>query len=342
MGALQHLLLQWQQLVRMNGQQLASYDVALVNLACAAGLPGSERIDVEGCVRRLDLAARVVAQYTEHYLPDFRKRPQDYQNSEAYYRALALITVLQRDLGIRYNPDKTSEDAKFDLEDTFAHGVLTGKGGTCASLPVVYVAVGRRLGYPMRLVDAPCHLLCRWDEPGGERFNIEATNLGMNTPSDNYYREGRYPLSAGQQAASRFLQSQTPREELAGFLAQRGYRWLDHARYKEAAESFIWASARAPDHKPHAQSAVETLDRWKKRIKGLLPPNFPVIRVNMPLARRYPDVPAWVEKEHIGNEGREKLLQDPEFVRKVVKPLWASPQRRPPQIPQQIVINVLN
>jgi len=332
---------QLQQLVHLNDRQLATYDVALVNVACAAGLPATERIDIGLCFRRLDAATRVVAQYTQHYLPDFRKCPQDYENSEAYYRALALITVLQRDLGIRYNAEKTSEHAKFDAEDTFIHGALTGKGGTCASLPVLYVAVGRRLGYPMKLVQAPGHLLCRWDEPSGERFNIEATNKGMHCPPDSYYCEGKRALTPEQLRETIFFKSQTPRQELAGFLAQRGFLWLDLGKYREASESFLWASVLAPDNKLHGTCACSTLEQWGNALKASFPPNCPAIRVNMPSKRRYPAVPASVEAEMIGNEARENVLHDPEFERIVVKPLLASPYGRPAHIPQYLVIDVL-
>ena len=39
-------------------------------------------------------------------------------------------------------------------EDVFIHGMIVegGKGGTCASMPVLYVAVGRRIGLPLYLV----------------------------------------------------------------------------------------------------------------------------------------------------------------------------------------------
>ena len=61
----------------------------------------------------------------------------------------------------------------------FIHGIIDGPGGTCASMPVLYVAVGRRLGYPLKLVEARGHLLLRWDDPLGQRlgtpdvFNVE-------------------------------------------------------------------------------------------------------------------------------------------------------------------------
>ena len=47
-------------------------------------------------------------------------------------------------------------------------------------MPILYIAIGRRLGYPLKLVHAHGHDFVRWDEPGGERFNIDATSPGFH------------------------------------------------------------------------------------------------------------------------------------------------------------------
>jgi hypothetical protein len=107
-------MLDWRQLASLPEEALGALDVAEVNLACAAGLPGAEDIDHERCLRTLDHWAECVRRYTEHYLPKFRADPAKYRNSEAYYRCLALVTVLQRDLGVRYNPAKAPEGVPFD------------------------------------------------------------------------------------------------------------------------------------------------------------------------------------------------------------------------------------
>lgn len=46
--------------------------------------------------------------------PQFRRRPQRYRHSFAYFRTPAIITALQRDLGVRYNPAKIPDDAPTD------------------------------------------------------------------------------------------------------------------------------------------------------------------------------------------------------------------------------------
>jgi hypothetical protein len=45
--------------------EAARLDVAAVDLACAAGLPGSERLDAAACLAKIDEWAAWVRRYTE-------------------------------------------------------------------------------------------------------------------------------------------------------------------------------------------------------------------------------------------------------------------------------------
>src|SRR5262249_19962272 len=104
------------------------------------------------------------------------------------------MTTVLHNLGLRYNPaliEAPSEPHKWDFsnpENGFIHGLIQGKGGVCSSVPVVYAAVGRRLGYPMKLVTAKSPLFTRWHDLQGERFNIEVNLTGVNFHRDEYYR----------------------------------------------------------------------------------------------------------------------------------------------------------
>ncbi|OAI48017.1 hypothetical protein AYO44_08145 [Planctomycetaceae bacterium SCGC AG-212-F19] len=205
------------------------------------------------CLQTLDEWANRVRWRTDTLFRQFERNPADYHNSANYFRILAMITVLQKDLGVRYNPAKIDESVPLDTADTFIHGIIQGDGGTCASMPVLYVAVGRRLGYPLSLVSAKYHFFARWDEPA-ERFNIEATGRGLNCHPDDYYRMGRYLVSERAERLCGFLKSQTPAEELAGFLAQRAFRLFENYRYNEAEEAISWSSILAPNIMPYKMS----------------------------------------------------------------------------------------
>jgi len=171
---------------RMTEEERAKQDIGAVNLACAQGLPGADQIDVAGCLSWLDLAKTNVEQATERWFVQFHRNPQKFENSEARFRARCLITVLQRDLGVKYNVAKIPTDVPFDTADSFIHGVIQGPGGTCVTLAVVYVAVGWRLGYPpsirvAALVDSKRDsgsISLQHEYPGGTpNFRLEAPHV---------------------------------------------------------------------------------------------------------------------------------------------------------------------
>ncbi len=321
--------LRLRELLTLTDEELACQDIAVVNLACAEGLPGAEEIDHAFCLGQLNAWAEMVRQHTERLLrTQFSRRPWDFHHSEAYFRALDLITVLQRDLGVRYNPAKIPEDAPFDTADCFLHGILQGDGGTCASLPVLYAAVGRRLGYPLRLVPARGtsfnHLFVRWDDPAGERFNMEATSRGLNCYPDDYYRTGRYVADAQAEQLGGYLRSQTPREELAGFLAERGFLWRQHGAHRQAVNSLAWAWAFAPGNKLRANSLIRAMNAWGDELRRLEPPGFPEMYCAWRPPRRFPaGLPEDFERDIRFLEAWESILRDAEH-----ESTWWEPLRR--------------
>jgi hypothetical protein len=200
----------------------------------------------------LDLWAAKVKEYINLMAHLFHRQPEQYRHSWAYFRVLCMVTLLQRDLGVRYNPAKKDDSILLEPADTFIHGIIQGNGGTCASLPVVYVAVGRRLGFPLFLVKASTkkwgHTFVRWNEPAGERFNIEATVQGLCCDLDHHYRTGVYEVSAKEEKLGGLLISLSPEQELAGFLMERGCCLAQVARYREALDAFLWAWSLCPNN----------------------------------------------------------------------------------------------
>jgi hypothetical protein len=188
-----------------------------------------------------------VAAKTDRWLPMFHRAPAEFDSSLPKFRMLALVTVLQRDYGVRY--DSACQEGPYcalDPRTLFIHGLLEGHGGTCATMPVLYIAIGRRLGYPLHLVHAGEHFFVRWEEPGGERFNIEATTLGFTPRDDEHYRHWPKPISDEAIGLGLFLRNLTPEEEYAAFLRLRGQCWLDHLRTAGALKAFARASALRP------------------------------------------------------------------------------------------------
>ena len=149
-------------LLAMSPERLAEVDIAEMNLLCATGLAGAEDLNVDNALARLDEYAQRVRYWTDQSMWDFRRNPGTFENSEAKFRVLLLISVLQTDFGVHYN-DRGLRNCDFsNSKDPFLHGMIDdANGGTCASMPVMYVAVGRRLGYPMSLVLAKTHIFAR-------------------------------------------------------------------------------------------------------------------------------------------------------------------------------------
>lgn len=229
-------------------------DIALTSLRCAEGLPGAEALDIPACLSLLDTMARRVALETERHRHRFERNPAEFESSEAYFQMLILVVVLQEDFGIHYNPARISttrnpeSDAVFfaDSNDILINGLLgPRRSGTCSSMPLLYAAVGRRLGYPLKLVTTKAHLFVRWDD-GKERLNLEATNRGLSVNADSYYKSWPYPISAEEERRGLYLRNLTPAEEIALCLESRSHVLRAHNRFEEAAEALRHATLLAP------------------------------------------------------------------------------------------------
>jgi hypothetical protein len=312
-------------------------DIARANLLAAEGLPGTEAIDLDRSQRKLDAMARRVAQCMNPAA--FEKRPEHWDSSFNLFRTHVLVSVLQREFAVRYNPAKVSVDVPFDIQDSFIHGVLDGPGGTCGTLPVVLIAVGRRLGYPLSLVHARGekygHSFARWDEPNGERFNIELGPDSFACPPDGHYRtgshaQGRYRTKPEWEARGIVLKSNTRREELAAFMATRSVCWDKLGNGRRAAEAMAWATAFAPRH-DYARSLGQLLRKWLDRLTERMPPGFPRMRVFDSPTRYPPTLPRDAERHLRMQTALEFLLDDPEHERQ-----WWGPMRRRAALPYRL------
>jgi hypothetical protein len=261
---------------------LAPFDIAELNSACAQGLPGAESIDVPRVLQWLDEAAERVNSETRRHWHRFNASPGTYRNSPGYFCCYYLLQVLQEDFGVRYNPervrDPTFQDPSChapdfrDSRDLFIHGIIDGQGGTCASMPVLYVAVGRRSGYPLKLVQSRGHLFFRWDDPHGERFgvpeqiNIEGTGDGIGSYPDDHYRTWPEPWTEADHAGGWYLRSMTPTEELAAFLSNRGECLTDNGRIAEAIRAYQYVRRIVPHDLRYAGQLGKLMHRWQREM----------------------------------------------------------------------------
>jgi hypothetical protein len=238
-----------------------------LNLLCAQGLCPTNEPDLRACQATLeDWAARVRSE-TDRQQYRFSRNPAEFENSPGFFRMLMLCVVLAEDYGIHYDEQRRAGPATTHADDrffagpasVFIHGLLgPERKGTCSSLPVLYVAVGRRLGYPLKLATTRGHLFVRW-EGQGERFNVEATAHGLSRFDDDYYRHWPFEVGPDEEAAQGYLRSLTAPEELAAFLSIRGMCLQDLGRLPEASAAFAAAARLAPGCQGYA-AMWQTLD----------------------------------------------------------------------------------
>jgi hypothetical protein len=230
--------------------------VGYLNLLCATGLRGAEHLNIQQDLDTLDAWARHVASETLRNFHRFAKNPDEYGGSVASYRMMMLTTVLQQDFQAHYSLNRArpqllgeseSSDAFFaDSREVLLHGLLGGdRAGTCSSLPVLYVAVAQRLGYPVSLAAAKGHLYVRYED-GDEHLNVEATSIGYNSFPDDYYRKWPYPMNDAEAREYGLLRPKTKAEMFGAFLIIRAQTLTSAKRFDEAAETWTQAARYLP------------------------------------------------------------------------------------------------
>jgi hypothetical protein len=187
--------------------------------------------------------------------------------------------------------------------------------------------VGRRFGYPLKIVAAHAekggHQFVRWHEPGRERFNVEIIATAMRTPPDDEYRTGMYAISPADEKYGCILQSMSPRQELAAFLAEAGHRWLGLGTWRRAAEAFAWAYALSPENRFLKNRLIGTMNAWGDEQQALEPPGFPEMIFRWPQRRYAETLPLEYEKDLVCLETWENILKDQQ-----IEERWWHPQAR--------------
>jgi hypothetical protein len=327
----------WEKLVQLPDHLLAMVDPIEINLACAEGLPGAEGISRPELCGIVDNWAERVARETARHRICFERDPGNYENSFAYFRMLLLITVLQRDIGVRYNPAliDCTDWPDHDSRVYFVHGVLEGSGACCANLPPVFAAVGRRLGYPLRLITTKGHMFIRWDDPGGERFNIECTSRGLAIHPDEYYLSWPRKVSPEEKTLCCHLKSKSPREELAEWMAGRGECFRHNGKMREAAEAFLWAHELEPENRCARCSFSRAMLTWRDNLAAICPQPFSALRITFP-PRRFRQVPKEAEQDLYYLRAKEDLLHDKELEWRFWSPMRQG--TKPEDLPKQIAV----
>jgi len=265
-------------LLSLKPNQLEGVDIVVLDLACSQGLPGCENLDIPAARRTLDTWADHVREEIIRNHHQFTDNPASYYNSESYFDALFMICVVQQDMGIHYNLERMKDWSLSHGEDVFINGLIGDlREGTCSSMPVLYVAIGRRLGWPMYLVSAKGHFFARWESDDGKvRFNIEGTNHGMGASPDEYYKKWPYLMTEDDQWSGVYLRSMSGAEMLACFLEMRGAVLESVGKMAEAQVAYAHANEIIPQDLGYFFNLATASEKERMMGTGLLDPNNPL------------------------------------------------------------------
>ena len=226
--------------------KLERVDIARMNLLCATGLPNSDNIRLNDYLRTLDKWGEVAKKAEEQYLPTYYRNPAKYENSLSKFKAITLALTIQEDLKCGYNMDLVYSGAMQDWKSTrfftdsrdlFLHGLVEQQKGTCASLPFLVVALGRRCGYPLYLVSSKGHLFCRWQDPK-ETFNLEVSGRGVDIFPDSHYLKYPLPFTEAERLDEKYLKTHTPTEELGLLMNTRAFCLKANGLNKQGVDAY--------------------------------------------------------------------------------------------------------
>ncbi|HUO10232.1 MAG TPA: hypothetical protein VM008_18135 [Phycisphaerae bacterium] len=298
------------QLLAATPNEINRCDIARMNLLCAQSLPRAERLDVEASLSQIDEWTEHVREETARFYPSYLRNPNPQKGSLAVFQLWAVIRSLKETYELKHHllPKKRtgfkgygtravfgSDIGYEDSRPLFIHGLLGPERiGSCSSLPVLFTAVARRLGYPVNLALAVQHMFNRWESPT-ETFNMDGSGPDYITrpPSEDFIDVPR-PWTSEQKYCGCYLRSITAQEALAAFLLMRGACLQWNGDLREAHRMCALAHLLSPKHPAYAAhlEVIEDLTRRKGHLAraalidnscGKMPSRVPRIKRTFPL-----------------------------------------------------------
>jgi regulator of sirC expression with transglutaminase-like and TPR domain len=139
-----------------------------------------------------------------------------------------------------WNGDKPFQ---YDLSDPYGqqpgsqllHNYLASRKGNCVSMPMLFLALGERLGLDVTLSTAPLHIFVKWtDDETGKTWNLETTS-GAGFTRDAHYRK-LLPMTDEAVANGVYLKALSRQETLSVMATLIVDHLIDTGRYEEAIE----------------------------------------------------------------------------------------------------------
>lgn len=260
-----------------------------VELEQLANLP-EEQIDI-GQVA-LFLATEVfpgldVNKYSAQ-LDGFVKEIRDFTrgSTDSDYRIRAMNTYLYKRQGFHY--DKSDPLAQ-QLMNRYLNGLLDTQAGSCTTMPLLYLALAQRLGYPVYPVAAPQHLFCRYAAADVKEQNIEATEGGGYSSDADYIRDMEIPTLGIKSGA--YLSTMTYRQLVGDLIAENGSYWARQKDFVRAIKYYIIAVRLNPNaaevYQMLSQAYRQLARDYQAVTPAQLPINVPVLQFTQQLYTGY-------------------------------------------------------
>ena len=180
-----------EQLLGLSNVELGEIDPVVMNLVVARGIPSLANLDIGHYVRLADQWAAEIRGYLPEFEAAFCRNPRAWRNDLDLCRLVTIARFVGEALRIDYREDQKNLAGVWytDPTDLFLNGVMDNRQGTCANMALLWVVLGRRLGWPVSLACVGPHKICRYDD-GRKAFNIEATFVNGSdwcSPPDRHY-----------------------------------------------------------------------------------------------------------------------------------------------------------
>lgn len=108
-------------------------------------------------------------------------------------------------------------------ENQFLNGYLATKKGSCTTMPMLYMVLADRLGWPIHAVRSVQHSFCRYIDDGLKENNIEATGGGGYNPDEIYISDGQIPEKAIKNGV--YLRTLSKKEYIANLLGSNALKF---------------------------------------------------------------------------------------------------------------------
>lgn len=196
-----------------------------------------------------DIDPKVYSAKVDAIVAQARRLANGTQDPETRIRVLN--TVFFRYEGYHYDRRPFSQSVQ---DYYFLNGILDTKQGICYTMPLLYIAVAQRLGYPIYPVLVPDHMFARYNDPSFQRQNIEVTSGGKYFEDAWYIQD--FAISKRGLASGSYMRTLTYHEFLAQMLVSNALFWG-----KRDGPKSIAYLARAREISPRNADIADGLDR---------------------------------------------------------------------------------